>query len=124
MTKREFLEAVKEAALSDEMTEFAVAAIEALDKRNTKRRETPTKAQVANEGIKAEILAALDEGAQFASEVAEKVGVSTQKASALLRQLVAEGKVAVAEVKVKGKGALKQYTVAEGPQYLDGEIEA
>ena len=124
MTKREFQEAVKEAALSDEMTEFAVAALEALDKRNTKRRETPTKAQVANEGIKVEILAALDEGAELASQVAEKVGVSTQKASALLRQLVAEGKVAVMDFKAKGKGTLKRYTVAEGSQYLDEEIEA
>jgi DNA-binding transcriptional regulator GbsR (MarR family) len=44
-----------------------------------------------------------------ASEVAEKVGVSTQKASALLRQI---GGLEVTELKVKGKGKVKGYAIA------------
>jgi DNA-binding transcriptional regulator GbsR (MarR family) len=44
-----------------------------------------------------------------ASDVAEKVEISVQKASALLRQI--DG-LNVSEIKVKGKGKVKGYALA------------
>ena len=44
-----------------------------------------------------------------AAEIAEKVNISVQKCSALLRQI--EG-LAVSEIKVKGKGKVKGYALA------------
>ena len=46
-----------------------------------------------------------------ASAVAGELEISTQKASALCRQLVADGELNVTEVKVKGKGKQKGYSV-------------
>jgi len=113
MTTREFLSAVASSAnLSAELVEFASAELAKMDARNSKRRSTPTKEQIANEEVKVSIVDALNNNAHFASEVAATCGITTQKASALLRQLVASGKVTVEEVKVKGKGAVKSYALA------------
>lgn len=60
---------------------------------NTGERK-PTKAQKENEGFKADILAILGEQAMTASQVGAQMGWNgSQKASALLNQLVADGKV-------------------------------
>jgi hypothetical protein len=124
MTNREFYSAI--AAIESvpaDLRAFAEDAIAKLDKRNDKRRNTPTKAQVANEGVKSEILSAIEDGAHLASDIAAVVGVSTQKVSALCRQMVEGGQVSVSTIKVKGKGEVKYYTIAEGSQYLDKEVE-
>ena len=117
MTKREFLNAVIANVEVAEIAEYAKAEIEKMDARNAKRSHTPSKTAIANEPIKAKIvewlnaLAGID-GPKTASEIAEEIGISTQKASALCRQLVADGKISVGEVKVKGKGKQKCYFVA------------
>lgn len=93
---------------------YAEAAIAKLDERNEKRKNTPNKTQVANEPVKAAILAYLGEHARaVASDIAAACGVSTQKVSALCKQLVEAGAVSVADVKVKGKGTLKAYSLGE-----------
>ena len=48
-----------------------------------------------------------------ASAIAEKVEISTQKASALCRQLVESGKLSVEEVKIPKKGKQKAYRILE-----------
>lgn len=99
MTKRDFYVAVMELeGCTDEMREVANKCIAQLDKKSTK----PTKAQLENAGIKDDILDALDgyDEPQPAKAIAEAVGYTTAKVSALLRQLVAEGKV----TKTEGKG--------------------
>lgn len=111
MTNREFFSAIADSDLSAELKEFALAEIAKLDNRNAKRRNTLTKEQIANEGVKAEILTAIGNGTATASEIAVAVGVSTQKVSALCKQLADSGLVEVSEVKVKGKGTVKGYTV-------------
>ena len=58
---------------------------------------------------KAEIVKVLSDTPQSASEIAGKVEISTQKASALLRQI--DG-LTVSELKVKGKGKVKGYALA------------
>lgn len=105
MTKREFMEMVIATVDNDEMKEFAQKEIETLNRRNSKRAERPSKTALANEPIKAEIAKVLTEEPQTASAIAEKVGISTQKASALLRQMGLK----VTDVKVKGKGTQKGY---------------
>lgn len=112
MTNREFLNAIINGEITDEVVAMAKAEIEKLDARNEKRRITMTKEQVANEGVKAQIVEFIgDKIAVVASEIAQGVGVSTQKVSALCKQLVDEDKLTVADVKVKGKGSVKGYTV-------------
>lgn len=109
---REFLNAVI-ATENAELVEFAKAELAKLDARNEKRRATPTKAQTENAELKVKILAVLAEGAKVGAEVGKALDISTQKAVALLGQLVDEGKVVKAEVKVKGKGKVLSFAVAE-----------
>ena len=108
MTQREFLNAVIESAISDELTAFAQDAIAKMDARNAKRASTPSKAQIANEAVKAQILGVLTDEPQTASEIAVKCEISTQKASSLLARM--DG-LNVTDVKVKGKGKVKGYSL-------------
>lgn len=112
---REFLNAViaDKADEKDKVKKYAEAEITKLDARNEKRRATPTKAQTENATIKAKILEVLADGAKVGAEVGKALDISTQKAVALLGQLVDEGKVVRAEVKVKGKGKVLQFALAD-----------
>ena len=120
MTKREFLNEV--IAVIDgtsevdvlELKEFAKAEIVKLDERNASRSSKPTKAQIENEPIKEKILEVLSTGERMvASAIAERVEISTQKASALCRQLVESQKLKVEEVKIPKKGKQKAYSILE-----------
>ena len=112
MIKREFFNAIINGEITDEVITMAKEEIKKLDARNEKRRNTMTKERVANEGVRAQIGEFIgDKKAVVASEIAQGVGVSTQKVSALCKQLVDEGKLTVADVKVKGKGPVKGYTI-------------
>jgi len=114
MTNREFLNTVITANINAETTAHAQAMIEALDKRNAKRASTPSKTAVANEPIKASIVDLFAKGeSKTASEVAVALTITTQKASALLRQLVENGTLTSTEVKVPKKGKCKAYALAE-----------
>lgn len=108
MTKREFLEMVINGNMSEEVTDFAKGEIEKMNARNAKRSATPSKTAIANEPIKAEIGTLLTDEPKTASEIAHEVGISVQKCSALLRQM--DG-LTVTEVKVKGKGKVKGYSL-------------
>ena len=113
MTNREFFKAVINAEVNEELKNFAQAEINKLDKKNEKRKNTQTKTQKENEGIKNSIVALLEEkGSMVASVIATELNISTQKASALCKQLVEEKELTVADVKVKNKGTLKQYAIA------------
>lgn len=113
MTKREFLNAVIEANVNEELSAFAVAEIEKLDKRNQAKSSKPSKTALANEPIKEAIVAALTEkGGLTASEIGVALEITTQKASALCRQLVESGKLTATEVKVPKKGKVKAYAIA------------
>ena len=119
MTKREFLNAVIAGKITEEEIAFAQKEIDALNARNAKRAATPSKTQLANEPLKAEILAKLKEINDFrtAGEVSSWFGlndegkpkVSVQKASSLLRQLVAGNALEQTEIKVPKKGKQKAY---------------
>jgi predicted HTH transcriptional regulator len=130
MTEREFLNKVLATeGISDEMKGYATEGIAKLDARNDKRKNTQTKAQKENAETMKSIVATLTEkGKMVASEIATALGISTQKASALCKLLVNDGTLTVGEVKVKNKGAVKQYSLAtptaEEPSAEDEETEA
>lgn len=124
MTIREFMTAVIAVeGMPADLCQFAESEIAKLDARNAKRAEKPSKTALANEPIKVELFDLLEEmgGVHTASAVVEKLEgkYSVQKVSSLLRQLASEGKLSVVEVKVKGKGKQKGYTIAE----TESEVE-
>ena len=120
MTKREFLNEV--IAVIDgtsevdvlELKEFAKAEIVKLDERNANRSAKPTKTQIENKSIKEKILEVLSTGERMlTTEIAERVGISTQKASALCRQLVESKKLKDEKVTIPRKGKQKAYSILE-----------
>lgn len=114
MTNREFYTAIiGNPNVAEDLKIYAQGEIDKLDARNDKRKNTQTKAQKENEGIMTSILEHLANGSAVASEIGSALGISTQKASALCKLLVNDGKLTVADIKVKNKGTLKQYTLAE-----------
>jgi hypothetical protein len=125
MTNREFYTAIiGNPNVADDLKTFAQGEIDKLDARNDKRKNTQTKAQKENEGVMTAIVDHLTaNGSDVASSIGTALGISTQKASALCKLLVDGGKLTVADVKVKGKGTVKQYSVAEGETAEDTSAE-
>lgn len=113
MTQREFYNAVIADTQNADLAQFAVEALEKLDARNAKRASTLSKTQKENEPIVKAIAEVLTSEPMRASEIAETLGISTQKASALVKKV--DG-VSVIDVKVKGKGTQKGYFFAEQPK--------
>jgi predicted transcriptional regulator len=112
MTNREFYTAIiNNANVAQDIKDFAQGEIAKLDARNDKRKNTQTKAQKENEGIMTSILDHLANGSAVASDIATAVGISTQKASSLLRQLAGDEAVVVSEIKVPKKGPVKGYAL-------------
>ena len=124
MTNREFYTAIiANPNVEKDYKDYAQAEIDKLDARNDKRKNTQTKTQKENEGIMTSILTHLANGSAVASDIGAALGISTQKASALCGLLVKEGKITVADIKVKNKGTVKQYTLVTSDT-LEVEDEA
>ena len=115
MTNRDFLTAISNLEnISEELKAEALARIEKIDATNEARKNKPSKKALENAPIMEQIAnEVLGTEAVTAGTVAEAVGISVQKASALLRQLVADGKATVTEVKIPKKGTQKAYALAE-----------
>ena len=95
ITKKEMFAQIREVVADNaDMVAFIDHEIELLSKKSGSKK--PTKTQIENEGIKNTILTILTENGMTASEVLassdEFEGMSNQKISALLNQLVKEGK--------------------------------
>ena len=91
MTITERINGIAYESLTEEDFNFLVErALKSVRKSDGVRK--PTKNQVANEGLKADIVNALGEGLT-ATDAGKAVGISVQKASALLKQLVDAGEV-------------------------------
>ena len=80
--------------------EKLIALGQSLEKRNTAKSDKPTKKQAENATVKDAILATLSttEGKRC-GDIATEVGISGQKCSALLSQLVKTGEVVKTEEK-------------------------
>ena len=84
---------------------FVEHELELLAKKNSAEKK-PTAVQVANEGIKTDILEAMESGKKYTITDLMKSGdacadLSNQRVSALVRQLVTEGSVERTEEKRK-----------------------
>lgn len=126
MTNREFFEAIAaNEVLAQELRDFAIEGIAKLDRKNEQRKSSESKTAKENKPLKEAILNLMadSEGETYlAADIAAQFGYSTQKASALLRQLVKEGMLSVGKVKVKGKGMQNGYTFVVPTQALENEI--
>lgn len=98
MTKRDYFNAIKaidEVAANADMVAFIDHEIELLDKKASSKKATKT--QEENVGIKAEILSVLTSEGATVTDIQSKSemlgGLSNQRVSALLRQLVESGEV-------------------------------
>ena len=125
MTKREFLMDVIRAIEGKEgvdvvaVRDFAIEQIAKMDERNATRSSKPTKTQLENEPIKAAIVEFLTgKDWTVASAVGEALEISTQKASALCRQLVDDNTLVETEVKIPKKGKQKAYMVQVAEQLI------
>lgn len=99
------------------LIEFIDREMELLRNKRNKASGKPTKSQKENEGVKEQILETLAAGRMTATEVGNALGISVQKASALLRQLKEENKV----VRIEEKKKVYFELPAEGaePAYVD-----
>ena len=113
MTKREVLNTIVAGTINDEVIAWAEAQIIALDKANEKRRNAVSKKAAENAPLVDRIVSEiLGDEPLTATDVSAALEVSVQKASALLRTAVKEGRADVEDIKVKGKGTMKGYTIA------------
>ena len=112
MTKREFYTAIKNGEIDEQVKLFASEELEKMDAVNEKRRNTLSKKAKENEPLLQQITdEILTEEPKTATDVAAILNVSVQKASGLLRRLVEDGKAVKVDVKIKGKGTHKGYTL-------------
>lgn len=112
MTNREFYTAIVNANISDEITAHASAAIEKLDNALEARKNKPSKKATENAPILEALTNALTIEPKITAVLAEEVGVSTPKASALLRQLVVDKVAVQSDMKIPKKGTVKAYALA------------
>ena len=105
MTKKEmFTQIMANYSLTAEEIGFIEHEIELLDKKNGTAKK-PTAKQTANEGIKSEILMAMENGERYRIADLLKVvdnlpeDMTPQRMSALVRQLILEGAVSRTEEK-------------------------
>ena len=114
MTNVEFMTAiVNTTSLPADIRAYAQAQLDKNADKNLKRRTTPTAAQVANANLLTDLVGAMGAGEVLtAANAAVLLGVSVQKASALLQNGVKSGVLTKTEVKVKGKGKVCGYAKA------------
>lgn len=113
MTNRDFYSAIINGTINEEVVAKATEELGKLDARNDKRRNTLSKEQLANEEFKKSMVEFIGESKLTASEIAKGLEISTQKVSALAKQLVDNGTLVKEEVAVKGKGKVLAYSLAE-----------
>ena len=111
ITLRQLFTAVVEGNITPAMQEKAKAEIAKQDATNAKRAEKAKAKAAENLPLKNTIFEFLvANGTKTTAEVAVGVGESTPKASAMLRQMVEEGRLTASDVSVKGKGKQTAYT--------------
>lgn len=112
---------------TDELAAFAQELINKLDKKNSNRKNSTSPKQKANADLKTEIVNYMTENpnrAFTAKELADKyttpeVEITTQRISALMKQLVDTGTVTVFKAKDTKKNMVNWYQVMR----TDEEIE-
>ena len=105
--------------MTDEVRETLERLLESVNKRNARKStsDKPTKKQVENEGVKAQIREVLRNATEpmTCKAVGEALSLSPQKESPLLKQMKFAGEVARSE----GKGKVALFALADSE--TDGE---
>lgn len=118
MTNREFMNAVIEANINDELTQFAQDAIAKLDATNEARKLKTAEKAAAKEAerapIRDAIVACITDEPKTATVLIEEAGVEIKPQSIphLLKGLVEDGTLDKVDVKIPGKGTQKGYVRA------------
>ena len=116
ITMRQYHEAIISGNITDAIIEKARAEIAKLDAVNAKRAEKAAEKAKENDPIKNAIYNLLvEKGAMVASAIGAALTtpeneITTSKVSSMCRQMVDEHRLTVEDVKVKGKGKVKQYS--------------
>ena len=112
-TNRNFLEdVIATEGVAENIKEYARGEIAKLDARNEKRKEKGSKTAQENVPIKAEILAYVEANPdKTAKEIADAVGQTPAKVTALATQMKKDGVLTAREVKVDKRKVLA-YTKA------------
>ena len=112
MTRRERLEMVIANTITEELIEECKIELEKLNASNATRK--PTERQIENEKIAESILGFLSTEPMMVDEVLSHLDgdFTRQRVSGILTTLVKDEKVKSEDVKVKGKGKRKAYTLA------------
>lgn len=123
ITSREILTLIVNGVSNEVTVGWATEMLAKMDEKNAKRKNTKSKDQIANDGIMNSIVEYIKtNGSQVASALASALGISTQKASALCKILVDGGELTVADKKVKGKGSVKEYSLAPTDEVDTDEV--
>lgn len=127
MTTREYFQTVLDAHISDSMDEASRQLIQKLDEKNAKRKATPTKEQreAAQRVLLVKGFFEKHTPDEFFTrdDIAAATGMKPAEATAACKTLISVGKVVKGEAKID-KARRVVYSVPEGAQYLDREIEA
>ena len=116
ITMRQLFTAIVEGNITPAMIEKAKAEIAKMDATNAKRAEKAAEKAKENDPIKNAIYNLLiEKGPMVASAIGMELTtpeaeITTSKASSMCRQMVEERRLTVEDIKVKGKGKVKQYT--------------
>lgn len=113
MTSREFFTTIAAIdTIPAELKEYAENQLLKMDERNKKQSETLSPAQQENLKLVEEFHNTMEADKQYlAAELGQAFGISVNKASAILRMMVAKELATVEDVKVPKKGTQKAYTV-------------
>ena len=111
MTNREFYNAIVKANINADLTAHAVAEIAKLDKKNAKRKAEEGTIKEENRPIAEAILKALEGGSMLSANLAQAVGVTTQKVNGVAGEMVKLGMLDKFKVKVKNKGEQTAYAL-------------
>jgi ribosomal protein S24E len=127
MTQREFFNAVIAANISTEMNDYAQELIDKLDRKNESRKNSTSPKQKANADFKTEIynyMAETPNRAFTAKELADKYNtpenpITTQRISALMKQMVDTGAVTVFRAKDSKKNMVNWYQVTRTDEAVE-----
>lgn len=110
MTTREFLIAVRDSDVGDELITKASELLASLDARNEKRKSADSKSKRESASRRETVLNSLSETPLFAETIADANGLSVGQVRSALSALVREGKASKTEVK-DGKSRKMAYTL-------------
>ena len=116
MTNREAYNVVISGVITEELIAWAQENLDKMNAANEKRRNTVSKAEIANAPIREQIVSEiLGTELKTASMIAAEMGgeITHNKVTAVLKKAVEDGTVVKEDVKVAGKGTQKGYRLAE-----------